>query len=78
MYFCWSITTYLMVEKFGLSDQVDIQIVLPDGEPDVARFLENHPPAKTLPTLITPDVAVVSDSFAIAEELSTRFPAAKM
>jgi len=78
LYFSWSIAAYLMVEKFGLSDQVDVEIVLPDGEPDVARFLKNHPPAKTLPTLITPDGAVVSDSFAIAEELASRFPDAQM
>lgn len=78
LYFSWSIATYLMVEKFGLSGQVDIQIVLPQTESDVARFLKNHPPAKTLPTMITPDGVVISDSFAIAEELNSRFPRAKM
>lgn len=78
LYFSWSIAAYLMVEKFGLSDHFETRIVLPDGEPDVARFLADHPPAKTLPTLITPDGAVVSDSFAIAEELATRFPDAGM
>lgn len=78
LYFSWSIAAYMMVEKFGLSDHVDIEIVLPQEEADVARFLQDHPPAKTLPTMITPDGVVVSDSFAIAEELASRFPDAKM
>jgi len=78
LYFSWSIAAYLMVEKFGLSDHIDTQIVLPQIESDVARFLKDHPPAKTLPTMITPDGIVVSDSFAIAEELASRFPDAQM
>ena len=67
-----------MVKKFDLSNHVDIQIVLPQEEADIARFLKDHPPAKTLPTLITPDGVAVSDSLVIAEELSSRFPDAKM
>jgi glutathione S-transferase len=78
LYFSWSIAAYMMVKKFDLSNHVDIQIVLPQEEADVARFLNDHPPAKTLPTLITPDGVAVSDSLAIAEELSSRFPDAKM
>ena len=78
LYFSWSIAAYLMVEKFGLSDHFDIQIVLPQEEADVARFLKDVPPARTLPTMVTPDGVVVSDSLAIAEELASRFPGAKM
>lgn len=78
LYFSWSIAAYLMVEKFGLSDQFDIQIVHPKEESDVARFLKDVPPARTLPTMITPEGVVVSDSLAIAEELATRFPDASM
>lgn len=74
LYFSWSIAAYMMVEHFGLTDHVHIEIVHPQGEPDVARFLKDHPPARTLPTMITPDGIVVSDSFAIAEELASRFP----
>lgn len=74
LYFSWSIAAYLMVERFGLGDEFDIQIVHPQKESDVARFLVDHPPARTLPTMITPEGVVVSDSFAIAEELATRFP----
>ncbi len=78
LYFSWSIAAYLMVEKFGLTDHFNVQIVHPQEEADVARFLADHPPAKTLPTMITPDGVVVSDSFAIAEELASRFPDAHM
>lgn len=78
LYFSWSIAAYLMVEKFGLSENFDVQIVHPQTEADVAQFLTDHPPAKTLPTMVTPEGVVVSDSFAIAEELASRFPAAQM
>ena len=78
LYFSWSIAAFLMVEKFGLSKQFNIQIVHPQAESDVARFLKDVPPARTLPTMITPEGVVVSDSFAIAEELSSRFPDAQM
>lgn len=78
LYFSWSIAAYMMVEKFGLADQFDIEIVHPQTESDVARFLKDVPPARTLPTMVTPEGIVVSDSLAIAEELATRFPDAKM
>ncbi|MBT8410243.1 MAG: glutathione S-transferase [Octadecabacter sp.] len=78
LYFSWSMAAYLMVEKFGLSDLFDIRIVHPQEESDVARFLADHPPARTLPTMITPEGVVVSDSYAIAEELNTRFPDTQM
>lgn len=78
LYFSWSIAAFMMVEKFGLSDHVRIDIVHPQEESDVARFLKDYAPAKTLPTMITPDGAIVSDSFAIAEELASRFPDAQM
>ncbi|SMX39073.1 glutathione S-transferase [Octadecabacter ascidiaceicola] len=78
LYFSWSIAANMMVEKFGLSEHFDIQIVLPKEEADVARFLKDIPPARTLPTMVTPDGIVVSDSLAIAEELASRFPEANM
>lgn len=78
LYFSWSIAAYLMVEKFDLSGHFDIKIVHPEAEADVARFLKDIPPARTLPTMITPEGVVVSDSSAIAEELSSRFPDAQM
>ena len=78
LYFSWSIAANMMVEKFGLSEHFDIQIVLPQEEADVARFLKDIPPARTLPTMVTPDGVAVSDSLAIAEELASRFPEANM
>lgn len=78
LYFSWSIAAYMMVKKFNLSKHFDIQIVLPHAEADVTRFLKDHSPAITLPTMVTPEGVVVSDSLAIAEELSARFPDAQM
>ncbi|AKS45086.1 glutathione S-transferase [Octadecabacter temperatus] len=78
LYFSWSIAANMMVEKFGLSEHIDIKIVHPQEEADVARFLKDIPPARTLPTMVTPEGVVVSDSLAIAEELASRFPEAKM
>ena len=40
LYFSWSIAANMMVEKFGLSEHFDIQIVHPQEEADVARFLK--------------------------------------
>ena len=59
LYFSWSIAAYLMVGKFGLSRHFIIQIVHPQAEFDVARFLKDTPPARTLPTMITPEGVVV-------------------
>jgi glutathione S-transferase len=42
----------------------------------VADQLQPYRPARTVPTLITPDGAIVSDSLAIAEELAARHPEA--
>ena len=61
LYFSWSIVAYLMVEKFGLSKQFNIQIVHPQAESDVARFLKDVPPARTLPTMITPGRSAMRD-----------------
>ena len=53
LYFSWSIVAFLMVEKFGFSKHFNIQIVHPQAESDVARYLVDVPPARTLPTMIT-------------------------
>lgn len=63
---------YLIVEKLGLTEKFSVDIVLPDGEPDVARLLVDHPPAKTLPTMVTPDaegkalLSRVADKFGLS------------
>ena len=76
LYFSWSIAAYLMFEKFGLSDQVTTTVLRPETESDVRRLMaeNNLGHARTLPTAITPDGAVLNDSMAIAEELASRHP----
>ncbi len=72
-YSSWSLRGWLLFERFGLdrrTSKVDFS-----GK-DVAGQLADYPPSRTVPTLITPEGAVVSDSLAIAEELATRHPEA--
>ena len=45
---------------------------------DVADQLADVAPARTVPTLKTPEGAIISESLAIAEELATRFPEADL
>jgi glutathione S-transferase len=75
-YFSWSLAIWLMVERFGLQTRVRTTIHRPDTEDGVARLIAHLAPARTLPTLVTPDGAILSDSLAIAEELATRHPGA--
>ena len=74
LYFSWSIAAYLMFEHFGLADQVAITVFQPQDEADVKRHLSGLSPARTLPTMRTPEGVIVSDSMAIAEELASRHP----
>lgn len=72
-YSSWSLRAWLLFERFELdrrTSKVDF------SSKDVAGQLADYPPARTVPTLITPEGAVVSDSLAIAEELATRHPQA--
>lgn len=75
-YFSWSLAVWLMVERFGLQTRVRTTIHRPDSEDGVALLIAHLAPARTLPTLVTPDGAILSDSLAIAEELATRHPGA--
>ena len=72
LYFSWSIAAYLMFERFGLADQVALTVFQPQDEADVKRHLSGLTPARTLPTMRTPEGVIVSDSMAIAEELASR------
>jgi len=74
LYFTWSLAAWLMFEKFGLSAQVDVTVFRPESENGVRALLGPLAPARTLPTVIAPDGALLSDSMAIAEELASRHP----
>ncbi len=73
-YSSWSLRGWLLFEKFGLARDTVMLDFSADGP--LVDQLADYPPARTVPTLITPEGAVVSDSIAIAEELATRHPEA--
>lgn len=74
LYFSWSLAAWLMVERFGLSDQVKTTVLYPASEDGVAALMTDYAPARTLPTMITAGGAILSDSMAIAEELASLYP----
>ena len=67
----WSLRGWLLFEAFG----IDRTTALLDFSLDsVADQLAAYAPAKTVPTLRTPEGAILSDSLSIAEELASRHP----
>jgi len=71
-YSSWSLRGWLLFEKFGIacrSRMLDFS-----ASKSVADQLTGLAPARTVPTLRTPEGAIVSDSLAIAEELASRHP----
>ena len=70
LYFSWSIAAYLMFNRFGLEDQVKTTMFRPESEATLRPMLTDLAPARTLPTAITPEGAILNDSMAIAEELA--------
>jgi len=72
-YSSWSLRGWLLFENFGLNaDQRFVEF----RTLQVAEQMADLAPARTVPTLITPEGAVVWDSLAIAEEMATRYPKA--
>jgi len=74
LYFSWSLSAYLMFENFGLKDAVSTTVLRPESESGVRDLMQDLAPARTLPTMVTPDGAILSDTMAIAEELASRHP----
>ena len=72
-YSSWSLRGWLLFEKFGLKAKT--RFVEFSGQ-DVRDQMAAHAPARTVPTLITPEGALIWDSLAMAEELATRHPEA--
>lgn len=72
-YSSWSLRGWLLFEKFGIDRK---QTMLDFSGQDVAGQLADYAPARTVPTIITPEGAVVSESLAISEELASRHPEA--
>lgn len=74
-YSSWSLRGWLLFEKFGLPVRVRPARLYTEGFP---ALLAEFPPARTAPAVRTPEGAVIWDSLAIAEELATRHPEARM
>jgi glutathione S-transferase len=70
-YSSWSLRGWLLVNRFGIKAQSKM---VPFSAKDVADQMSSLGMARTVPTLVTDDCAVISESAAIAEELATRHP----
>ena len=70
-YSSWSLRAWLIFDRFGIGHRLHFADFARDE--DVAAQI-GHPPARTVPTLVTDDGAVIHDSLALAEELATRHP----
>lgn len=72
-YSSWSLRGWLLFDAFGLPVRTITARLYTD---ELATVLKDFFPAKTAPTMRTPDGAVVPETIAIAEELATRHPEA--
>jgi len=72
-YSSWSLRGWLLFDAFGLPVKLHKVRLYTD---ELATMLKDFHPARTAPTMRTPDGAVVPETIAIAEELATRHPAA--
>ncbi|PZX18399.1 glutathione S-transferase [Palleronia aestuarii] len=70
-YSSWSLRAWLVVERFGIAHRTHLAGLYQDAS--LAHQI-GEPPARTVPTLVTPEGAVICDSLAIAEELANRHP----
>ncbi|MFQ1699544.1 glutathione S-transferase [Loktanella agnita] len=73
-YFSWSLSASLLFERFAMAHLVNTVILRPETENGVGPLMTDLAPARTLPTMITPEGAVLNDSLAICEELASRHP----
>jgi glutathione S-transferase len=70
-YSSWSLRGWLLFDAFGIPVQTHLARLYSDELPNMLRA---YFPAKTAPTMRTPDGDVVPETIAIAEELATRHP----
>lgn len=69
----WSLRGWLLFEKFDIPRNTRMMDYV---ETPIAEHLKDLRPARTAPTLVTADGAVVWDSLAMAEELASLHPEA--
>ncbi len=70
-YSSWSLRGWLLFDAFGIPVRTLSARLYTD---ELAATLRDFFPAKTAPTLRTPDGTVIPETIAIAEELATRHP----
>jgi len=70
-YSSWSLRGWLLFDAFGLPVKTHRAQLDTD---ELATMLRDYFPAKTAPTMRTPEGSVVPETIAIAEELATRHP----
>lgn len=70
-YSSWSLRGWLLVNRFGLKARSKM---VPFSKQDVAEQMADVGVARTVPTLVSDDGAIISESAAIAEELAHRHP----
>lgn len=72
-YSSWSLRGWLLFDAFGIPVRTHFARLYTDELPNL---LKSYVPARTAPTMRTPDGLVVPESLAIAEELASRHPEA--
>lgn len=72
-YSSWSLRGWLLFDAFGIPVKTHLARLYTDELPNL---LKAYFPAKTAPTMRTPDGVVVPETIAIAEELASRHPEA--
>lgn len=70
-YSSWSLRGWLLFDAFGLPVKTRSARLYTDELP---TLLKDYFPARTVPTMRTPEGSVVPETIAIAEELATRHP----
>jgi glutathione S-transferase len=70
-YSSWSLRGWLFFDAFGIAVKTHSARLYSDELPNL---LKSYHPARTAPTMRTPEGAVVPETIAIAEELATRHP----
>lgn len=70
-YSSWSLRGWLLFDAFDIPVKTHRAQLYTDA---LATILRDYVPAKTAPTMRTPDGSVVPETIAIAEELATRHP----
>ncbi|MFY0596823.1 MAG: glutathione S-transferase [Cognatishimia sp.] len=71
-YSSWSLRGWLLFEKFDIAR--DLTLLDFSSESSVYEQLAEFYPARTVPTIRTPAGAIISESYAIAEELADQHP----